>query len=64
MKVSKKYQVVISEKLRREAGIKPSDKMIAISKHQVLALHSSAASQRSKGMTPGLDTKEHRDETD
>ena len=36
VKVSRKYQVVIPEKLRREAGIKPGDKMVAILKSRIL----------------------------
>ncbi len=64
VKVSKKYQVVIPEKLRKEAGIKPGDKMIAISKHKILHYIPVRSLKETKGMTPGLDTKELRDETD
>ncbi|MFI5419411.1 MAG: AbrB/MazE/SpoVT family DNA-binding domain-containing protein, partial [Nitrososphaerales archaeon] len=56
VKVSKKYQVVIPEKLRKEAGIKPGDKMIAISKHKILHYISVRQLKDTKGMTPGLDT--------
>jgi len=34
--VSKKYQVVIPEKLRRQSGIKPGDKMVAVTKHGII----------------------------
>jgi AbrB family looped-hinge helix DNA binding protein len=34
--VSKKYQIVIPEKLRKSAGIKPGDKMVAIAKHGII----------------------------
>jgi AbrB family looped-hinge helix DNA binding protein len=34
--VSKKYQVVIPEKLRKQAKIKPGDKMVAITKHGII----------------------------
>ena len=64
VKVSKKYQVVIPEKLRIEAGIKPGDKMIAISKHKILHYIPVRPLKDTKGTTPGLDTKELRDETD
>ena len=60
--VSKKYQVVIPEKLRRESGIKPGDKMVAISKHKILHYIPVRSLKESKGMTPGLDTKDLRDE--
>jgi AbrB family looped-hinge helix DNA binding protein len=36
VKISKKYQVVIPEKISKAAGIKPGDKTIAISNHRVL----------------------------
>jgi AbrB family looped-hinge helix DNA binding protein len=64
VKVSKKYQVVIPEKLRKEAGIKPGDKMIAISKHRILHYIPVRSIKDTKGMTPGLDTKALRDEND
>lgn len=63
VKVSKKYQVVIPEKIRKEAGIKPGDKLIAISKHKVLHYVPVRSIKDTKGITPGLDTKELRDET-
>lgn len=63
VKVSKKYQVVIPEKIRKEAGIKPGDKMIAISKHKILHYIPVRAIKDSKGITQGLDTKDLRDET-
>ena len=64
VKVSKKYQVVIPEKIRKEAGIKPGDKMIAISKHKVLHYVPVRAIKDTKGITLGLDTKDLRDEDD
>ena len=64
VKVSKKYQVVIPEKIRKEAGIKPGDKMIAISKHRILHYIPLKPIKDTKGMTPGLDVKDLRDETD
>ena len=62
--VSKKYQVVIPEKIRKEAGIKPGDKMIAISKHRVLHYVPVRSIKETKGITRGLDTKDLRDESD
>ena len=62
VKVSKKYQVVIPEKIRKQAGIKPGDKMIAISKHKVLHYVPVKSIKETKGITPGLDTKDLRDE--
>ena len=34
--VSKKYQLVIPQKLRKDAKIKPGDKMVAITKHGII----------------------------
>jgi AbrB family looped-hinge helix DNA binding protein len=64
VKVSKKYQVVIPEKLRKEAGIKPGDKMVALSKHKILHYIPVRPLKDTKGITPGLNTKDLRDETD
>lgn len=64
VKVSKKYQLVIPEKIRKEAGIKPGDKMVAISKHKILHYVPVRAIKETKGITVGLDTKDLRDETD
>ncbi len=64
VKVSKKYQVVIPEKIRREAGIKPGDKMVAILKHGVLHYVPVRPLHETKGITPGLDTKGLREESD
>ncbi|HXW94172.1 MAG TPA: AbrB/MazE/SpoVT family DNA-binding domain-containing protein [Nitrososphaerales archaeon] len=64
VKVSKKYQVVIPEKLRREAHIKPGDRMVAIAKHGILQYVPVRPLKETKGMIPDLDTKGLRDETD
>ncbi|MBI3840603.1 MAG: AbrB/MazE/SpoVT family DNA-binding domain-containing protein [Thaumarchaeota archaeon] len=64
VKVSKKYQVVIPEKLREEANIKPGDKMVAIAKHGILQYVPVRSVKETKGMIKGLDTAELRDETD
>ena len=64
VKVSRKFQVVIPEKLREEAHIKPGDKMVAISKHGILQYVPVRPMKGTKGMVPGMDTKELRDETE
>ena len=64
VRVSRKYQVVIPEKLRREANIKPGDKMVAIAKHGILQYVPVRPLRETKGMIPGLDTKDLRDEGD
>jgi AbrB family looped-hinge helix DNA binding protein len=62
--VSKKYQVVIPEKLRKDANIKPGDKMLAIAKHGVLQYVRVRSLKETKGMLLGLDSKDLRDESD
>jgi AbrB family looped-hinge helix DNA binding protein len=62
--VSKKYQVVIPEKLRKDANIRPGDKMIAIAKHGVLQYVRVRSLKETKGMVTGLDLKDLRDESD
>jgi len=64
VKVSRKYQVVIPEKLRQEAHIKPGDKMVAIAKHGILQYVPVRLLSKTKGMISGLDTGELRDETE
>jgi AbrB family looped-hinge helix DNA binding protein len=64
VKVSKKYQVVIPEKLRGEANIKPGDRMMVISKHGVLQYVPIRPLEKTKGMVKDLDTKGLRDEPD
>ena len=64
VKVSRKYQVVIPEKLREEAHIKPGDKMLAITKHGILQYVPVRSLKATKGMVSGLDSEELRDETD
>ena len=64
VKVSRKYQVVIPEKLREEAHFKPGDKMVAMAKHGILQYVPVRPLGKTKGMVPGLDLRELRDETD
>jgi len=64
VKVSKKFQVVIPEKLRLEAGIKPGDKMVAIVKNGILQYVPVRPLRSTRGMIKGLDTKNLRDERD
>ena len=44
--VSKKYQIVIPEKIRKSAGIKPGDKMVAITKHGIIQYIPSSPNKR------------------
>jgi len=62
--VSKKYQVVIPEKVRRETGVKPGDRMAVIVKHNIIHYVPMRPIESTKGMVPGLDAKELRDEND
>jgi len=62
--VSSKYQVIIPERVRREAGIKPGDKMAVIVKHKIIHYVPIKPLDATKGMVPGLDTKSLRDEHD
>ncbi len=64
VKVSKKYQVVIPQKLRLEAGIKPGDTMVAIVKNGILQYVPVHSLKETKGMIKGLDTRRLRDERD
>jgi AbrB family looped-hinge helix DNA binding protein len=62
--VSKKYQVVIPEKLRKQAKIKPGDKMVAITKHGIIQYIPVRPIKETKGLISGLDIKELRDESE
>ncbi len=64
VKVSRKYQVVIPEKLREEAHIKPGDKMVAIAKHGILQYVPVRPLNKTKGMVLGIDADELRDKND
>jgi AbrB family looped-hinge helix DNA binding protein len=62
--VSKKYQVVIPEKLRKRSGIKPGDKMVAITKHGIIHYIPVRPIKETEGFILGLDTKGLRDESE
>lgn len=64
VKVSKKYQLVIPERLREEAGIHAGDRMVAILKNGILQYVPVRPLRETKGMIPGLDTRNIRDEQD
>ena len=64
VRVSKKFQVVIPQRLRIEAGIKPGDTMVAIVKNGILQYVPVRPLKGTKGMVKGLDTKHLRDEQD
>ena len=62
--VSSKYQVIIPEKVRRATGIKPGDKMAVIIKHNIIHYVPIKPLETTKGMVPGLDSIDLRDEHD
>ena len=62
--VSSKYQVVIPEKVRRAAGIKPGDRMAVIVKHNIIHYVPIKPLEATKGMVPGLESSDLRDEHD
>jgi AbrB family looped-hinge helix DNA binding protein len=62
--VSKKYQVVIPEKLRQQSGIKPGDKMVAITKHGIIHYIPVRSIKETKGFIKDLNTQELRDESE
>jgi AbrB family looped-hinge helix DNA binding protein len=62
--VSKKYQVVIPEKLRKRAGIKPGNKMVAIIKHGIIQYIPVCPIKETKGLIKNLITEELRDESE
>jgi AbrB family looped-hinge helix DNA binding protein len=64
VKVSRKYQVVIPERLREEANIKPGDKMVAIAKHGILQYVPVRPLSKTKGMLSDIDTGGLRDKND
>lgn len=64
VKVSSKYQVVIPEKLRQEANIRPGDRMVAIAKHGILQYVPVKPMRETRGMVRELDSSDLRDETD
>jgi AbrB family looped-hinge helix DNA binding protein len=64
VKVSKKYQIVIPEKIRKQAGIKPGDKMVAITKHGIIQYIPVCPLKETKGFIQKLDTDKLRDESD
>jgi AbrB family looped-hinge helix DNA binding protein len=62
--VSPKYQVVIPERVREEFHIRAGDKMAVIVKQGILHYVPIRPFEKTKGMTPGLDTKDLRDKRD
>ena len=62
--MSKKYQIVIPQKIRRKAGIKPGDIMVAITKHGIIQYIPVCPLKNTKGFIHGLDTEKLRDESD
>jgi AbrB family looped-hinge helix DNA binding protein len=64
VKVSKRYQVVIPKRLRREACVKAGDRMVAIVKNGILQYVHLRQLRETRGMIPGLSSKDLRDERD
>jgi AbrB family looped-hinge helix DNA binding protein len=62
--VSKKYQVVIPERIRKKSGIKPGDKMVALTKHGIIQYIPIRPIKDTEGFIHGLDTENLRDESD
>lgn len=62
--VSKKYQIVIPQRLRKQAGIKPGDKMVAITKHGIIQYIPVRPIKETEGFIPGLNTENLRDESE
>jgi AbrB family looped-hinge helix DNA binding protein len=62
--VSKKYQIVIPEKIRKSAGIKPGDKMVALIKRGIIQYIPVRPIKETEGFIPGLDTENLRDESE
>ena len=58
--VSKKYQVVIPEKLREKSGIKPGDKMVAITKYGIIQYISVRPLKNMEGFISGLEAENLR----
>jgi len=54
--------VVIPKSVRKEAGVKPGDRMAVIVKHGIIHYVPIRPMEGTKGMVPGLDAKELRDE--
>lgn len=64
--VSPKFQVVIPERVRRERGIRPGDKLAVVVKHGVLHLIPVRPFAASKGLFKGsrIPARELRDHSD
>ena len=62
--VTSKYQVIIPEKVRKDAGIKPGDKMAVIVKHNIIHYVPIRPIEETKGIAHGLDQRDLRDERD
>jgi len=64
--VSSKYHVVIPEKIRRDHGIHPGDKLAVIVKHGIVHLVPVRPFEASKGMFKGskVELRDLRDHTD
>ncbi len=64
VKVSRKYQVVMPEKPRQGAHIRPGDRMAVIAKHGILQYVPVRAMSITRDMIKRMDFTDIRDETD
>lgn len=64
--VSTEFQVVLSERVRRQIGIRPGDQLAVFVKHGVLTLVPVRPFEASRGVFPGtpLDILDARDESE
>lgn len=60
--VSSKFQVVITEEVRKKAGIKPGQKVVVIEKDGIISIIPQRPIKELKGFLKGLSTEKIRDE--
>ena len=64
--MSRRFQVVIPERVRKERGIRPGDRMVVIAKQGVIQLLPVRPFEDSKGLLRGaiVDSSDLRDHSD
>ena len=62
--VSPKYQIVIPKEVRQSAGIKPGQRLMIYNKNNVIYLIPEVPVSQLRGICPGLDSSNLRDEDD
>lgn len=63
-KISSKYQVVIPKEIRRQAKIKPGEKMVVIFKGGLITLVPERPIAELRGLAKGADAKNLREKKD